>query len=115
MSSWMHFAPGVRLANRNALVRIKNITTEANKKLTWDLMQDAYQKCVDELGILPTHIFMSGRSRRQLRDLSITPKTRIRRSRRISRESPSCNLIRSPIRSRSNRSRQPQEKATRKS
>lgn len=72
--SWMHFAPGVRLGNRNAMVRIKGITTENGKTLTWDHMQDAYQHCVDDLGIIPTHIFMTGRSRRQLRDLSKTPE-----------------------------------------
>ena len=37
-------------------------------------MQDAKQKCTDELGMRPTHIFMTGRSQRQLRDLSVTPE-----------------------------------------
>lgn len=74
MISWMHFAPGVRLANRNALVRIKGLTKENGKKLTWDRMQDALQRCKDELGMIPTHCFMTGRSRRQLRDLSVTPE-----------------------------------------
>lgn len=74
MISWMHYAPAVRLGNRNAMVRIKGITTESGKTLTWDHMQDAYQHCVDDLGIIPTHIFMTGRSRRQLRDLSKTPE-----------------------------------------
>lgn len=74
LTSWMHFAPGVRLANRNAVVRIKNITEESNKKLTYDLMQDALQKFRDEHGMEPTDIFMTGRSRRQLRDSAKTPE-----------------------------------------
>lgn len=80
MISWMHFAAGVRLANRNALVRIKNIGTTVNavpatnKALNWDIMQDAVQSMRDELGMEPTDIFMTGRSRRQLRDLSKTPE-----------------------------------------
>lgn len=72
--SWLHFAPGARLANRNALVRIKGITAEENKTLTWDRMQDALQKCKDGLGMVPSHIFMTARSQRQLRDLSKTPE-----------------------------------------
>jgi len=76
MTSWMHFAPGARLANRNAMLRIKNLTEESGKKLTWDLMQDAQQKFIDELGMVPTHVFMTGRSRRQLRDESVTAENK---------------------------------------
>lgn len=72
--AWMYFNPGVKLANRNALVRIKNIgTTVGTNALTWDMMMDGKQKMA-ELGMTPTRILMSYRSQRQLRDLSKTPE-----------------------------------------
>ena len=60
------FRAGARLGNRNALVRIKNIT--AAVPATFDLMHTALQQMRDDLGIIPQAIFMSGRSQRQLRD-----------------------------------------------
>lgn len=75
MISWMHFTAGVRLANRNALFRIKGLgTTDGVDTLTFDHMQDALQIMRDDLGMEPTDIFMTGRSRRQLRNLSVTPE-----------------------------------------
>lgn len=73
MCAWMHWAPGVRVANKNSVVRIKNISA-ADHKATFDLLQDGLQKMRDDLGMIPTHILMSGRSRRQLRDLLVTPE-----------------------------------------
>lgn len=73
-TSWMHSTPGFRLSNRNAVVRIKNLTTQAGKTLTWALMNAAYQKMTTDLGMIPTHIFMSGREQEYLRVLSITPE-----------------------------------------
>lgn len=67
MISWMHWAPGMRLANKNAAFRIKNITTQANKTATFAQMFAAIEIMRDELGMEPTHILMSNRSREQLR------------------------------------------------
>jgi len=74
MCSWMHCTPGFRLANRSCLHRIKGITEENTKTLTWDLMHKAKNAMVDDLGQIPTHIFMTGRSREQLRQELISPE-----------------------------------------
>jgi len=66
-NSWMHCSVGARLGNRNALVRIKNLTTEEGKGATFDLMHQALRQMRDDLGQIPTHIFMTGRSQEQLR------------------------------------------------
>jgi hypothetical protein len=68
MVSWMHFNPGVRLGNRNALVRIKNLTTQAGATATYDQLTQAYQQMTDDLGMVPDALFMTARSQRQLRD-----------------------------------------------
>jgi hypothetical protein len=67
-TNWMSGRVGMRLANRNCAVRIKNVEENgANKKtLTDKLMFEAYEKFT-EFGMEPTHIFMNGRSREQLR------------------------------------------------
>ena len=72
MISWMHFNPGARLGNRNALLRIKNLTTQASHTLTYDHLTSAWQKFHDELGLIPDAIFMTGRSQAQLRDADKT-------------------------------------------
>lgn len=67
LTNWMNFAVGARLANKHAVVRIKNIGTAAGKTLTDDLMYDAYEKFTTNLGAEPTHIFCTPRSQSQLR------------------------------------------------
>jgi len=64
-TNWLTGRVGLRLANRHAAVRIKNIES-TTKKLTDALLYSAYEKFT-EFGFEPTHIFMNGRSREQLR------------------------------------------------
>jgi hypothetical protein len=64
--NWMHGALGLRLANKNAAVRIKKLGTDSGKGLTDTLLYQAYEKFT-EFGAEPTHILMNGRSREQLR------------------------------------------------
>ena len=67
MTNWVHGSPGLRLANRNCAVRIKNISVdEDGKTLDDDWMFKGLQKMRD-LGIQPTHIMMNPRSHEQLR------------------------------------------------
>lgn len=65
--NWLTGSVGLRLANRQSCVRIKNIGTANGKTLTDALMFSAYQKFVDGCGAEPTHIFMTGRSQEQIR------------------------------------------------
>lgn len=67
MVNWLNGAIGCRMANKNSVVRIKNLGTATGKKLTDDLMFQAYEKFVTNLGAEPTHIFMTPRSQEQLR------------------------------------------------
>lgn len=67
MTNWLNGAVGARLANKNSVVRIKNIGTAAGKTLTDAHMFSAYEKFTTALGAEPTHIFMTPRSREQLR------------------------------------------------
>lgn len=71
--AWMYFNPGVRVANKNSVVRVKNIGIAAGKTATWDMLQDGLGKML-ELGMTPNKIMMSHRTQRQLRDLSKTPE-----------------------------------------
>ncbi|XHR27543.1 MAG: major capsid protein [Chthoniobacteraceae bacterium] len=71
-NSWMHCSVGARLGNRNAFVRIKNITAEDGKTATYELMHQALRQMRDDLGQIPTHIFMTGRSQEQLRQCDKT-------------------------------------------
>lgn len=68
--SWMHCNVGMRLANRNALVRVKNIgaNNDAGHTATFDHMYAALEQMRDDLGQIPTHILMTGRTQEQLRD-----------------------------------------------
>lgn len=74
MISWLYFNPGVRVANKNSVVRIKGITEEAGKKITHDLLAQAANGMRDDLGIVPTKILMSGRTREQYRQTFKTPE-----------------------------------------
>jgi hypothetical protein len=65
--NWLTGNVGLRLANRQTCVRIKNIGTAEGKTLNDTHMFSAYQKFVDASGLEPTHIFMTGRSQEQLR------------------------------------------------
>lgn len=67
MTNWLNGAVGARLANKNSVVRIKNIGTATGKTLTDAHMFSAYEKFTTALGAEPTHIFMTPRSREQLR------------------------------------------------
>ena len=55
---------GVEWLNKYAVVRIKNLTAQAGKTLTDTLLAQAIELL--PVGVRPTHIFMSRRSRRQL-------------------------------------------------
>jgi len=55
---------GVEWLNKYAVVRIKNLTADPGKGLTDTLLAQAIELL--PVGIRPTHIFMSRRSRRQL-------------------------------------------------
>lgn len=70
-TNWMTGNIGMRVANQNSAVRIKNIGTASGKTLTFTHMRTAYQKMTD-LGWEPTHIFMSPRSQEQLWNVSVT-------------------------------------------
>lgn len=67
LTNWLNGAVGARLANKNSVVRIKNIGTATGKTLTDALMFKAYEKFTTALGAEPTHIFLTPRSREQLR------------------------------------------------
>jgi hypothetical protein len=67
LRSWVKGRIGLRLANRNAAVRIKNLGTDNNKGLTDALLYDALEKFTERYESEPTHIFMNGRSQEQLR------------------------------------------------
>jgi hypothetical protein len=69
--SWMHCHVGVRLQQRNALVRIKNIGTANGTTATYAHMHAALRKFRD-LGQEPTHIFMNSRTLEQLRLTLVT-------------------------------------------
>ena len=67
MTNWLNGAVGARVANKNSIVRIKNIGTAEGKTLTDLHMYSGYEKFTTALGAEPTHIFMTPRSREQLR------------------------------------------------
>ncbi len=64
--NWLNGSIGLRVANKNSAVRIKNLGTAAGKTLTDALLYQALE-LADELKFMPTHIFMRGRSLEQLR------------------------------------------------
>jgi len=68
-TNWMKGRVGMRLANKNCAVRIKNLEEAGSNKKTLNdsLLYSAYEKFT-EFGFEPTHIFMNGRSREQLRN-----------------------------------------------
>ncbi len=71
LTNWLSGRVGLRLANRNSAVRIKNIGTDANKGLTDALLRQgkaAFQK----FGWQPTHIFMNTASQYQLWQSRVT-------------------------------------------
>lgn len=65
-TNWLTGAVGFRLANKNAVVRIKNIQA-ATKTLTDAHMFSAHQKFIKNYGMPPNAIFMNSRSQEQLR------------------------------------------------
>lgn len=67
MSSWMHFQPGARLANRNALLRTKNLTTQNGKTLTFAHLRTMHSTMTNN-GLIPSGFWMTTRSRDQLHD-----------------------------------------------
>lgn len=70
-TNWFKGNLGMRLANKHAAVRIKNIGTAAGKTLSYTHMHEALRKFTD-LGWEPNLILMNGRSREQLRQELIT-------------------------------------------
>lgn len=66
LSNWVKGRPGLRLANKNSAVRIKNIGTANGKTLTDAHMHAGLKLCTD-LGMQPDLIIMNSRSREQLR------------------------------------------------
>lgn len=66
--NWMTGNVGMRLANKNAAVRLSALgaDTDTGKTLTYSLMWKAWNLFV-EFGWEPTHILMNGRSQNQLR------------------------------------------------
>lgn len=66
LRNYVKARPGFRVANQNAVVRIKNIGTDSGKGLTDALMFSAL-KLMNDLGVEPNAIFMNARSREQLR------------------------------------------------
>jgi hypothetical protein len=64
-TNWMTGRVGLRLANKHAAVRIKNIAA-SSQVLSDTFLYQAYEKFTN-FGMEPTHIFMNGRSREQLR------------------------------------------------
>jgi len=67
-NAWMHCSVAARLGNRNSFVRIKNITTQNGATATFDMMHQALRQMRDDLGQIPTAIFMTGRTQEQLRE-----------------------------------------------
>lgn len=67
LTNWLNGQVGLRVANKHSVVRIKNIGTATGKTLSDALMFQAYEKFTTALGAEPTHIFMTPRSREQLR------------------------------------------------
>ena len=65
-TNWMTGNIGFRLANKHAAFRIKNLGTDTGKGLTDNVLFEAYEKFTG-LGLEPNHLFMTGRSREQLR------------------------------------------------
>ncbi len=65
-TNWMTGNIGFRLANKHAALRIKGLATDTGKGLTDNVLFEAYEKFAG-LGMEPTHLFMTGRSREQLR------------------------------------------------
>jgi len=70
-TNWINGRPGLRLANKHAAVRIKNVGTANGKTLTDALMGQALQKCI-ELEMNVTSIWMTPRSCEQLRSSRTT-------------------------------------------
>ena len=68
-TNWMTGRVGMRLANKNCAVRVKNVEESGTgkKMLNDSILYAAYEKFTD-FGFEPTHIFMNGRSREQLRN-----------------------------------------------
>lgn len=66
LTKWLRGDLGLRLANKNCAVRIKNLSTDFGKGLTDALLGKALE-LFTEFGPEPTHIIMNGRSREQLR------------------------------------------------
>ena len=67
IANWFNGAIGCRVANKKSIVRIKNLGTDTGKGLTDNLLYEAYEKFTTALGAEPTHIFLTPRSREQLR------------------------------------------------
>lgn len=82
-NNWINGAFGLKIENKNTVVRIKDIGTGAGKTLTDKVMGEGL-RLVNDLEMMPTHIFMNSRSMTQLVDsrqdtntnLALDPLTR---------------------------------------
>lgn len=66
LSNWIKGLPGIRLANKNVAIRIKNLGTDSGKGLSDAVLFDALKLATD-LGISPNAILLNGRSHEQWR------------------------------------------------
>lgn len=66
LTNWMTGALGARVANKHSVLRIKGIGKTANK-LTDELLYEGLDKFETMSGLAPTHLYMTSRSREQLR------------------------------------------------
>jgi hypothetical protein len=64
MNAWV----GLQAGHPKCIGRIKDLTAESGKTLTWSMMNDLWSRF--PIGMKPTHVFMSRRSERQLREAS---------------------------------------------
>ena len=66
LTNWMTGSVGVRVANKHTVLRIKGIGKSSNT-LNDDLLYDGLEKFETTSGYTPTHLYMTSRSREQLR------------------------------------------------
>jgi hypothetical protein len=66
LRNYIKARPGLRVANKNCVVRIKNIGTDTGKGMT-DALAFSALKLMNDLGVEPTAILMNARSREQMR------------------------------------------------
>lgn len=71
LTNWVKGRPGLRLANKNCAIRIKNLGTDTGKGLTDALLYQAWELATN-LGFVPNAIVLNPRSHEQWRKSRIT-------------------------------------------